>query len=75
MSTKKKCWDFLDQLQTKKLNVRPILFITFPQGFRLSKNIEHPILGSGGKKTVKRYLKSEQTDTQTNRQTYGQIDL
>ena len=38
---------------------RPLLSITFPQGFRISKNIGHPTLGSGGKKTVKRYLKSE----------------
>ena len=31
----------------------------------------HPTLRSGGKKTVKRYLKSEQTYTRTD----GQIDL
>ena len=37
----------------------------FPQGFRISKNIGHPTLGSGGKKMFKRYLKSEQTDKQT----------
>ena len=47
----------------------PIIFITFPQGFRISKNIGHPTSGRGGKKTVKRYLKSEQTDRQTDRQT------
>ena len=29
------------------------LSITFPQGFRISKNIGHPTSGSGGKKTVK----------------------
>ena len=49
------------------------------QGFQISKNIGYPTFGSGGKKTVKRYLKGEQADKQTNgqtdRQTYGQIDL
>ena len=39
--------------------LRPLLSITFPQGFRISKDIGHPTSGSGGKKTVKRYLKSE----------------
>ena len=53
----------------------PLLSITFPQGFRISKNIVHSILGSGGKKTVKRYLKSEHTDRQTDKQTYGPFDL
>ena len=47
----------------------PLLSITFPQGFRISKNIGHPTLGNGGKKTFKRYLKSEQTDRQTHRRT------
>ena len=42
--------------------MRPLLSITFPQGFRISKNIGHPISGSGGKKTFKRNLKSKQTD-------------
>ena len=46
--------------------------LLFPQGFRIAKNIEHPTLGSGGKKTVKRYLKSEHTDTQTDRHQPGQ---
>ena len=41
------------------MHLRPLLSITFPQGFRICKNIGHPPLGSGGKKTVKRYLKSE----------------
>ena len=48
---------------------RPLLSITFPQRFQISKNIGHPTSGSGGKKTVKRYLKSEQTDKQTDKQT------
>ena len=54
--------------------LRPLLSITFPQGFQISRNIGHPTSGSGGKKTVKRYLKSEQTayrqtDGRTNRLT------
>ena len=64
--------------QQKCSNVRPLLSITFPQGFRISKNIGHPTLGSGGKKTVKRYLKSEQkhgrTDTRTDRGTFRLIE-
>ena len=51
----------------------------FPQGFRISKNIGHPTLGSGGKKMFKRYLKSEhtqgRTDRQTDRQTDGHFDF
>ena len=39
------------------------------------KNIGHPTLGSGGKKTFKQYLKSEQTGGQTHRQTDGHFDL
>ena len=49
--------------------LKPLLSITFPQGFRICKNIGHPTSGSGGKKTFKRYLKSEHTDTRTDRQT------
>ena len=52
--------------------------LLFPQGFRIFKNIGHPTSVSGGKKTVKRYLKSEQThgqiDGQTDRRTDGQTD-
>ena len=54
-------------------NLRPLLSITFPQGFRISKNIGHPTSGSGGKKTVKRYLKSEK-NRQTDRQTDKHMD-
>ena len=60
---------FYTTSKQKCSNVRPILSITFPQGFRISKNIGHLTLGSGGKKTVKWYLKSEQTNTLTNRRT------
>ena len=59
--------------------LRPLLSITFPQGFRISKNIGHLTSGSWGKKTVKRYLKSEQThrrtDGHTDTQTDGHFDL
>ena len=41
----------------------------FPKDFE-SRNIGHPTSESGGKKTVKRYLKSEQT----HRRTHGQTD-
>ena len=54
--------------------LRPLLSITFPQGFRTLKNIGHPTSGSEGKKTVKRYLKSEQTHGQTDTRTDGQTD-
>ena len=55
--------------------MRPLLSITFPQGFRISKNIGHPTSGSGGKKTVKRYLKSEQTHLQTDGSTDRRTDI
>ena len=54
--------------------LRPRLSYTFPQGFRISKNIGHLTSGRGGKKTVKRYLKSEQTDGHTDRRTHGRTD-
>ena len=65
---------FQTTFKQKCSNIRPLLSITFPQGFRISKNIGHPTSGSGGKKTVKRYLKSEQTKTQTDGQTNTQTD-
>ena len=55
---------------TSKQKMRTLLTITFPQGFCISKTIGQPTLRRGGKKTFKRYLKSEQTD----RQTDGQAD-
>ena len=62
-SAKKKIIFFVLRFQTtskeKCSNLRPLLTITitFPQGFQISKNIGHPTLGSGGKKTFKQYLK------------------
>ena len=58
----------------KCLYLRPLLSITFPQGFRISNKIGHPTSGSGGKKTVKLYLKSEQTHRQTDRRTDRRTD-
>ena len=63
-------------VQREGENLRPLLSITFPQGFRISKNIGHPTTESGGKKTFKRYLKSEHThtDRRTDRQTFPLIE-
>ena len=76
---KKKTFFFAPRLQTifkqKCSYLRPLLSITFPQGFRISKNIGHPTSGRGGKKTLKRYLKSEHTDGQTHRRTNTQTDI
>ena len=44
--------------------------LLFPKDSESLKIIWHPTSGSGGKKTVKRFLKSEQTDTQTDGQTH-----
>ena len=69
---------FFTLYKWKSSNVRPLLCITFPQGFQISKIFGHPTLGSGCKKTFKRYLNKwtyRQTHAHTDRQTYGQIDL
>ena len=66
---------FLSTSKLKCSNLRPLLSITFPQGFQISKNIGHPTSESGGKKTFKRYLKSEHTDRRTNRRTDRQTDI
>ena len=62
-------WRFQTSSKQKCSNLKPLLSIIFPQGFRISKNVGHLTLGSGGKKTFKRYLKSEQTDRHTDRHT------
>ena len=49
---------FQTTFKQKCSNLRPLLSITFPQGFRISKTIGHPTLGGGGRKTFKWYLKS-----------------
>ena len=61
---------FLTIFKQKYSNLRSLLFITFPQGFRFSINIGHLTSGSGGKKTLKCYLKSEHTNRQTNTRTH-----
>ena len=60
------CASMLDNIKKKCSYLRPLLSITFPLGFRISKNIGHPTLGSGGKKTVKRYLKREKSEEEKN---------
>ena len=53
----KKVHFFAQQFYTiyeqKFSNLRPPLYITFPQGFRQSKKFGHWTLGSGGKTTFK----------------------
>ena len=66
------CAAILDYFQTKNFKCQTTSFHYFsPRIPNLKKNIGHPTSGSGGKKTVKRDLKSEQTDTQT----HGQTDI
>ena len=53
--------------------MRPLLFITFPQGFRISEKFRHWTWRSGGKKTVKGVTDQQthtQTDTHTDITTY-----
>ena len=65
---------FVRRFQTtskqKCSNVRLLLYITFPQGFRISKNIGHPTSGNGGKKPLNGTSKvNRHTDKQTDKQT------
>ena len=65
----KKLFFLARQFQTtfklKCSNLRPLLSITFPQGFQISKNIGHRTLGSGGKIGFKiQYMKRGQTSPQ-----------
>ena len=57
----KKLFFFARRFQTaskqKCSNVRPLLSITSPQGFRISKNFGHPTSGSGSKNTFKRRMR------------------
>ena len=71
------CAAILDHFQKKCLNVTPLLSITFPQKFRISKNIGHPTSESGPKRPLNSTLKVErQTDRHTDSQKiYGQFDL
>ena len=57
--------------------MRTLLFITFPQGFRISKNIGHLTWKGevGEKRRLKGTLKvNTQTDRRTDRQTDGHAD-
>ena len=45
---------FYTLYEQKLSNLRSLLFITFPKGFRKSQKFEHWTLGSGGKETFKR---------------------
>ena len=60
---------FLTLYTWKLSHLSPFLSITFPQGFRISLHFGHVTSGRGGKKTFKRYPKSEQTHKQTHRHT------
>ena len=55
----------------KKFKCETTSFHFFPKGFGISNIFGDLTLGSWGKKSFKRYLKSEHTHTQT----YEQIDL
>ena len=74
-SAKKQTFFFARGFQTifkqKCSKMRPLLSTTFPQEFQISKNIGNPTSESVGKKTFKRYLKSEHTDKHTD----GHFDL
>ena len=61
---------FYTLYEQKCSSLRPLLSITFPQGFQKSKKFGHWTLGSGGKKTFKRGEQSV-----TDKHTYGNIDL
>ena len=56
------------------LILRTLLSITFPQELRISKNIWHLTLGSGGKKTFNRNLKSEHAHGKTHGRTFQLIE-
>ena len=47
-------WQLYTNYEQKFANLRPPLFLTFPQGFQKSKKFGHWTLGSGGKKLFKR---------------------
>ena len=55
-------WQFYTTSKIKCSNLRPLCSTTLPQGFGISKDIGHQLQEMG---TLKRYLKSEHTDTHT----------
>ena len=60
----------LDHFWAKMLKSETPSFHYFSQGFWISKTFGHPTPGSGGKKTFKRYPKSEHLDGHTDRRTH-----
>ena len=63
------CLAILDHFQTKIFRSETTSIHYFFPWIPNLLNIGHPTLGSGGKKMFKRYLKSEHTHRQTDRQT------
>ena len=57
-------------LEQKCSNLRPLLSITRPQGFQISKKFGHWTFGSGGNKTAKRSEKQ-----QTHKEPFGYFEL
>ena len=56
--------------------MRPLLFITFIQGFQISKFFGHPTLGNGGKIRLNgTKIVNGRTDKQTHRHTDGHFNL
>ena len=65
----------LDHFVTKMFNSETTSFSTFPQGFRISKNLGHTTSGSGGKIGLKIYhMKRGQTNRHTHRLFNYQIE-
>ena len=65
------CMAILNHFQTKMFKSETTSFHYFS---RSSKNIGDPTSGNGGKKTFKRYFKSEHTDRRTDRRTNRLIE-
>ena len=63
---------FFTIFKQKCSNLRPLLSITFSQGFQISKNIGHPTSGSGANRRLK--VPQKLTHTWTDKQTDGHTD-
>ena len=64
------CAAILDPFQKKCSHLRPLLSITFPQGFQNSINFGHLTLGRGKKRRLNGTAKSKQTPPHTDKSTY-----
>ena len=53
-------WRFYTLYEQKFSNLRPLLYITFHQGFQKSKNFREWTLGSGGKRPLNRVRNTEE---------------